>query len=53
MAAEPHVPPSPMTILSENCKKENPKSVKELLRLKEKGFLQGVCYFINSIPIFV
>jgi hypothetical protein len=36
-------------ILSENSKKEYPKSVTELLRLEEKRFLQGVCYFINNI----
>jgi hypothetical protein len=39
-----------MNILSENSKKENPKSVTELLRLEEKRFVQGVCYFINKIP---
>jgi hypothetical protein len=32
---------------------EYPKSVTELLRLEEKRFLQRVCYFINSIPIFI
>jgi hypothetical protein len=42
-----------MDILPENCKKEYPKSVTELLRLGEKRFLQGVCYFINNIPIFI
>jgi hypothetical protein len=42
-----------MDILSENSKKEYPKSVTELLRLEEKRFLQGVCYFINNIPIFI
>jgi hypothetical protein len=42
-----------MDILSENCKKEYPKSVTELLKLEEKRFLQGVCYFINNIPIFI
>jgi hypothetical protein len=42
-----------MDILSENCKKEYPKSVTELLRLEEKRFLQGICYFINNIPIFM
>jgi hypothetical protein len=42
-----------MGILSENSKKEYPKSVTELLRLEEKQFLQGVCYFINNIPIFI
>jgi hypothetical protein len=40
-------------ILSENNKKDYPKSVTELLRLEEKIFLQGVCYFIDNIPIFV
>jgi hypothetical protein len=40
-------------ILSENSKKEYPKSVTELLRIEEKRFLQGVCYFINNIPIFI
>jgi hypothetical protein len=39
-------------ILFENRKK-NPKSVTELVRLEEKIFLQGVCYFINNIPIFI
>jgi hypothetical protein len=37
-------------ILSENSKREYPKSVTELLRLEEKRFVQGVCYFINKIP---
>jgi hypothetical protein len=45
--------PTMMDILSENSKKEYPKSVTELLRLEEKQFLQGVCYFINNIPIFI
>jgi hypothetical protein len=40
-------------ILSENRKKEYPKSVTELLRLEEERFLQGACYFINIIPIFI
>jgi hypothetical protein len=40
-------------ILSENSKKYYPKSVAELLRLEEKRFLQGVCYFINNIPICI
>jgi hypothetical protein len=40
-------------ILSENSKKEYSKSVTELLRLEEKRFLQGVCYFINKIPKFI
>jgi hypothetical protein len=42
-----------MDILSQNDKKEYPKSVTELLRLEEKRFMQGVCYFINKIPIFI
>jgi hypothetical protein len=42
-----------MDILSENSKQEYPQSVTELLRLEEKRFLQGVCYFINNIPIFI
>jgi hypothetical protein len=42
-----------MDILSENKKKEYPKSVKELLRLEEKRFVQGVSYFINKIPKFI
>jgi hypothetical protein len=42
-------------ILSENGKKKKkyPKSVAELLRLEEKIFLRGVCYFINKISIFI
>jgi hypothetical protein len=42
-----------MDTLSENSKIEYPKSVKEQIRLEEKRFLQGVCYFINKIPIFI
>jgi hypothetical protein len=42
-----------MDILSENSKKEYPKSVTELLRLEEKRFLQGVCYFINNIRMII
>jgi hypothetical protein len=42
-----------MDTLSENRKKEYPKSVTELLRLGEKRFLQGICYFINKIPKFI
>jgi hypothetical protein len=42
-----------MAILSENRKKEYPKSVTELLKLEEKRFVQGVSYFINKIPIFI
>jgi hypothetical protein len=37
-----------MDILSENRKKEYPKSVTELLRLEEKRFVQDICNFINS-----
>jgi hypothetical protein len=40
-------------ILYENSKKDYPKSVTELLRLEEKIFLKGVCYFINNILIFI
>jgi hypothetical protein len=40
-------------IPSENNKKEYPKSVTELLRLEEKRFLQGVCYFIKTILYLV
>jgi hypothetical protein len=42
-----------MDILSENSKKEYPESLAELLRLEEKRFAQGVCYFINNIPKFI
>jgi hypothetical protein len=42
-----------MDILSENSKKEYPKSVTELLKLEEKRFVQGVCYFIRKIPKFI
>jgi hypothetical protein len=42
-----------MDILPENSKKEYPKSVTLLLRLEEKRFVQGVCYFINKIPKFI
>jgi hypothetical protein len=42
-----------MDILSENSRKEYPKSVTELLRLEGKIFVQGVSYYINSIPIFI
>jgi hypothetical protein len=37
-------------IKSDKSKKEYPKSVKELLRLEEKRFMQGICYFKNKIP---
>jgi hypothetical protein len=40
-------------ILSENSKKGYLKSVTELFRLEERRFLQGICYFINNIPIFI
>jgi hypothetical protein len=39
-----------MDILSENSEKEYSKSVTELLRLEEKRFVQGACYFIKKIP---
>jgi hypothetical protein len=39
-----------MDMLSEESRKEYPKTVKELLRLKENIFAQGVCYFVNKIP---
>jgi hypothetical protein len=39
-------------ILSENRKKEYPKSVTGLLRLEGKIFVQGVSYVINKIPKF-
>jgi hypothetical protein len=42
-----------MDVLSENGKKEYPKSVTDLLRLEEKRFVQGVCYFVNKIPKFI
>jgi hypothetical protein len=42
-----------MDIQPENSKKGYPKSITELLRLEEKRFVQGVCYFINNIPIFI
>jgi hypothetical protein len=29
------------------------RQITELLRLEEKIFVQGVCYFINKIPKFV
>jgi hypothetical protein len=37
-------------ILSESSKKEYPKPVTELLRVEEKRFMQGICYFINKNP---
>jgi hypothetical protein len=42
-----------MAVLSENSKKEYPKSVTELLWLEKKRFVQGVCYLINKIPKFI
>jgi hypothetical protein len=42
-----------MDILYEDSKKEYPNAVTELLRLEKKRFVQGVCYFINKIPIFI
>jgi predicted nucleic acid-binding OB-fold protein len=42
-----------MDDLSENSKKEYPKSVTELLRPEEKRFVQGVCYFINKVLKFI
>jgi hypothetical protein len=36
-----------MDILSE---KKNTQSVLQLLRLEEKRFVHGVCYFINKVP---
>jgi hypothetical protein len=42
-----------MDILSENSKKEYPKSVTELLKLDKKRFVQGICYFINKISKFI
>jgi hypothetical protein len=42
-----------MDILSENSRKEYPKSVTELLRLEEKRYVQGVFYFINNFPEFI
>jgi hypothetical protein len=40
-----------MDTLSENSKKEYPKSVTELLRLEEKDLCQA--YFIYKIPKFI
>jgi hypothetical protein len=42
-----------MDILSENSKKEYPKSVTELLGLEEERFMQDICYIINNVPIFI
>jgi hypothetical protein len=41
-----------MDNLSENNKKEYPKSGTELLRLEENRSVEGVCYFKNKIPKF-
>jgi hypothetical protein len=38
-----------MGILSENSRKEYPKSVRELLRLEEKRFVQGDSDFIKKL----
>jgi hypothetical protein len=40
-------------ILSENSRKEYPKSVTDLLRLEVRLFVQGACYFIKNIPVFI
>jgi hypothetical protein len=37
------------TFCLRTAKKEYPKSATQLLRLEEKRFVQGVCYFINKI----
>jgi hypothetical protein len=42
-----------MDILFEKSKNEYPKSVTKLSSLEEKGFVQGVCYFIKHVPIFI
>jgi hypothetical protein len=42
-----------MDILSENSKKEYPKSVTELVKLEEKRSVQKVCYFTYRIPKFI
>jgi hypothetical protein len=42
-----------MDILSENSKKEYPKSVTELSGLEGKKIVGGVCYFIHKIPRFI
>jgi hypothetical protein len=39
-------------IWSGNSKKEYAQSVIELVRPEEKRFVQGVSYFINTIPVF-
>jgi hypothetical protein len=41
-------------ILSENSKKAYPHKVSyRALKARRKRFLQGVCSFINNIPIFI
>jgi hypothetical protein len=42
-----------MAILSENRKKEYPKSVTKLFKTRGNRFVQGVSYFRNKIPIFI
>jgi hypothetical protein len=42
-----------MDILFEKSKKENPKSFTEILKVEEKRFVQGVCYFMDKIPKFI
>jgi hypothetical protein len=37
-----------LTFCLRTAKKEYPKSVTEFLKLEEKTFVQGVCYFINK-----
>jgi hypothetical protein len=39
-----------MDILSEKGKTEYPKPVTKPLRLEDKRFVQGVCYFIQRNP---
>jgi hypothetical protein len=40
-------------VVSENSTEEYPMSVTEPLRLEENRCLQGACYYINNIPIFI
>jgi hypothetical protein len=42
-----------MGILPENSKREYPKAVTKLLKIEERRFVQGICYFKNNIPIFI
>jgi hypothetical protein len=42
-----------MNILSENSKKDYPMSVKEILRLEKKRFVQGVCYLKQNSYIYL